>query len=208
MIVTAFTVGPLGTNCYLVSDETGGSAVLVDPGGVSPELLRAVAAVDLTAILLTHGHFDHIAAAEEIAAASGVPIYIHERDRLLLDDPVLNGSFMIGGAVNLGADTLTLAEGDTVPVGSSSLRVVETPGHSPGSVTFIGGDEFVICGDVLFRNSVGRWDLPGGDYAVLERTLARVFLPLPESMVVYPGHGDETTIGHELRRNPFLRDLR
>jgi len=205
MTVEHFVVGPLATNCYLLKSETSGEAVVIDPGGVTGELMRALERVDLAAVILTHGHFDHIQGVEEIVAGTGAPVMIHELDASMLTDPVLNGSFMIGVDVKAPEASGFLAEGDEVSVGESMLRVLHTPGHTPGGISLVYRDRFVICGDTLFRLSVGRWDLPGGDYGTLVETLRSTFLALPDAMEVYPGHGEATTIGYERKYNQFMR---
>jgi len=205
MTMERFVVGPLATNCYLLKSENSGGAVVIDPGGVTGELRRALKRVELTAVILTHGHFDHIQGVKEIVAGTGAPVMIHELDASMLADPVLNGSFMIGAEIKAPEASEFLSEGDEVPVGESMLRVIHTPGHTPGGISLVCDGRFVICGDTLFRLSVGRWDLPGGDYGTLVETLRSKFLVLPDAMEVYPGHGEATTIGYERKYNQFMR---
>jgi hydroxyacylglutathione hydrolase len=205
MIVKNFTVGPLATNCYCVTCEKTQKAVVIDPGGISKELTDAVNGNIITAILLTHGHFDHIEGVGEISEMTCAPVEIHREDAYMLTDPARNGSYMIGREIHAPEASVFLSEGDLVAFGESKLMVVHTPGHSTGSVSFVAENEFVICGDTLFRLSVGRWDLPGGDYSTLIHTLNSKFMNLADSMVVYPGHGESTTIGFEKVHNEFMK---
>ena len=205
MKVELFTVGPLGTNCYLVTCEKTNQSVIVDPGGISEKLIEAVKKTDLSSILLTHGHFDHIQGVGEIAEITGAPVMIHQLDSYMLTDPVHNGSFMIGAEIKAPEASQFLCGGDEVTFGESSLKVVHTPGHTEGGISFVDDNNFIIGGDTLFRLSVGRWDLPGGDYETLVETLRSTFLPLPGSMELYPGHGDISTIGFEKTHNQFLK---
>ena len=122
----------------------------------------------------------------------------------MLTDPILNGSFMIGTEIKISEPSGFLSEGDNITFGESSLTVINTPGHTKGGVSFVSDGEFVIAGDTLFRLSVGRWDLPGGDYATLMRTLKDTFSMMPDAVKVYPGHGDNTTIGYEKQHNQFM----
>jgi hydroxyacylglutathione hydrolase len=207
MILEQFAVGPLETNCYHAICGSSNQSVLIDPGGVSESLVRSVRARELKAILLTHGHFDHIGGAGKIAELTGAPIMIHTLEASLLTDAGSNGSALFGTILpHIKADRL-LNAGEIISFGEYTLKVLHTPGHTPGGVSFVTGDEVsVFAGDVLFRLSVGRWDLPGGDYRTLMNILRTVFFPLPDTTVVYPGHGESTTIGFEKKHNQFMTD--
>lgn len=194
-------------NCYVVADPAAGEAVLVDPG---EEPGRALAALRhhgwrLGAIWLTHGHVDHVLGVGAVAALHPAPIFLHPDDRFLYDAAP---DFGPGGApVAMPAPDRELADGDVVGVGRYQFLVRHTPGHSPGSVCFV-GEGIVLAGDVLFSGSVGRTDLPGGDHATLIDSIQRVLLALPDSTQVLPGHGRPTTVGVERMTNPFLGGIR
>ena len=207
MKVERFIVGQLETNCYLVSCDITGDSVIIDPGGISDELLSAVKKTEIRAILLTHGHFDHSAGVGELAEMTGVPVMIHPLDAPILNDPIHNGSYLTGIEIQVPESTVNLSVGENVKFGESSLTVVHTPGHTPGGVSFVDNSRFIIAGDTLFRMSIGRWDLPGGNYDTLIESLRNTFHCLPDEMEVFPGHGDLTTIGFEKMYNPFLSEL-
>jgi len=203
----SFTVGAFQENCYLVTDEVARVAALVDPGDEGAVLLDAVqrSGCRLEAIWLTHAHVDHIGAIAEITRQIDVPIFMHEADL-----PVYRAAPLIaerfGLAFELGPlPNRTLREGDVLSLGSLQFAVWHMPGHAPGHVV-MHGHGVVFGGDVLFAGSVGRTDLPLSDGAAFQRTLVRM-TTLPEETVVLPGHGPETTIGAEVRTNPFLTGL-
>lgn len=204
MRVIPFVVGPLQENCYLLADEQAGEAVLIDPGAEGERLLEAVeaAGLRLTAIWLTHAHFDHVGGLAAIRRRAPAPIWLHPADRPLYDRAV-----EAAAAYGLPAEAPpppdhALAEGDRLSVGALGFDVLHAPGHAPGHVCLVGhGVAFV--GDCLFAGSVGRTDLPLSDPHALHDTLQRL-AALPPETVVYSGHGPATTIARELRSNPFL----
>ncbi len=197
-----FTLGSVDTNGYLVDGRW-----LIDPGGWNAELEQAVsdADVNLEAILLTHAHYDHIAGIEEVRSRVGtIPIFCHERDQSMLEDPEKNMSDWTGQSVGFEA---TGCVTDLESRFESPLpEVLELPGHTPGGAGFHWPEkELLFSGDSLFLQSVGRTDLPGGDRDQLLRSIRQIIFSLPEDTTVYPGHGPKTTVGQEKRSNPFLR---
>ncbi len=206
MKIEKYTVGPLDTNCYRVVCGSTGESVLIDPGGIPRELFGRNVELNLKAVLLTHGHFDHVGGAARIRELTAAPVLIHELDAPLLSDPEMNGSALFGPDIVLIRPDVLLKGGERIEFGECALTVVHTPGHTNGGISLLAENERrVFVGDILFRLSVGRWDLPGGDYRTLVNTLNTVFIPMPDATVVYPGHGDETTIGFERKHNEFLR---
>ena len=206
MRIKRIVVGALETNCYIISCEETGEAVVVDPGAEPDRVLRETQGLEVVAIVDTHGHYDHVGANGQVKKATGADVWIHPSDGNMLTDGNLNGSAMfLGAPVTVPPADRFLGEGEEIRFGRLSMRAIHTPGHSPGSASlFVDGHLF--CGDVLFRGSVGRWDLPGGSFGELMRSITEKLLPLGDDVVVHPGHGPETTIGWERRYNPFLTD--
>ncbi len=202
MTMRSLTVGALGVNTYLVYDETKQAAV-IDPGDEASRLCELIAreGVTVTAILLTHAHFDHIGAAESLAATTGAPLYIHEAEAPALSDPQINLSGLFGAPLTVTGDIRTLRDGDTVTVGRTVFTVLHTPGHTVGGVCYLTG-ETLFSGDTLFCESIGRLDFPGGSAAMMRRSLERL-MALPAQTTVYPGHEEPTTVGHEQQYNPY-----
>lgn len=204
MKITYYAVGAMGTNCYIVSDDNGRAAI-IDPGGDAKRLMDDVKLNNLTVdlILLTHAHFDHIMAAEELRAATGAQLCVGAGDAPMLFDAQYNLSAMVfpTQAVSLTADRL-LTDGDVVTFGDATLTVMETAGHTRGSVCYI-GDEVLFSGDTLFAGSIGRTDLPGGDMTVMRRSLMRLS-QIEGNYTVYPGHGEETSLAFQKAANPYL----
>lgn len=221
MQIVGFPAGMFQTNCYIVSDDAG-ECVIVDPGQDAEEQVRkqvSEAGLRPRAVLLTHGHLDHIWNVREVADHYRIPAYIHPDDRAMLSDPgsALSpdlAAMLEGQTFSEPAEVIEVFDGDTLPFGSMTFDVDHVPGHSRGSVSFRvtvqtddGPREVVLGGDVLFQDGVGRTDLPGGDAEVLMQSIAKKFLVLDDDAVVLPGHGPSTSIGRERRANPFLRDL-
>ena len=198
------TVGPFQENSYLVVDDTTGKAVLIDPGA-EPEALLAMletSGATLEAIWLTHAHIDHIGGIAAVKRVVDVPIYLHPADRPLYDRGAMQAGFYGLPFEQPPAPDRALAEGDRLELGSLVFHVMHVPGHAPGHVAFVSGDR-VLSGDLLFAGSIGRTDLPLCDPAKMEDSLERI-CTLPDSTVVYPGHGPPTSIGAERATNPFL----
>lgn len=206
MEIYRMEVMPLGTNCYLVYDGDTKEGIVIDPGG-SPELIAKGIdkhGVKVVAIVDTHGHWDHIGANREVKEKTGAPVYIHTLDQSYLTDPALNISSMMGTAsTSCEADGL-LNEGDTIQFGSCRLTVFHTPGHTPGGISLY-GEGVVFCGDTLFFRSIGRTDLPGGNYAQLIESIQNKLFTLDEDTLVCSGHGIPSRIGDEKEGNPFVR---
>jgi len=256
VLVTGFPAGSFGTNCYVVATAAGEECVIIDPGQDAVAGIEEILArhrLRPVAVVLTHGHIDHIWSVAPVCGARDIPAYIHPSDRALLTDPARGfpagvGQQLLGGLTFTEPDDVAeLTDGAVLPLAGLEFRVDHAPGHTPGSVTFrlpgggpggggldggeraggglagggldggglaggvrgaVAADEPVLfSGDLLFAGSIGRTDLPGGDYPTILASLARVCLPLPDETVVLSGHGPATTIGAERASNPFLVPL-
>lgn len=205
MIFKVLPVGPMGANCYIIGCEETKKAAIVDPGGDTPKIIREVEALGLTpeAIVLTHGHIDHIFSVDEVRDETKAKVYIHEDDAEMLTDSKKNLSFFMGQQVGFKAADETLADNEELAVGSLTLKIIHTPGHTPGGIC-IQVENYLITGDTLFAGSVGRSDFPGGSHEVLINSIKEKLLTLPENLKVYPGHGPSSTLAGEKRSNPFL----
>ena len=207
MKVQALAVGPFESNCYLYWDESTSRGVVIDPGDDAPRILRAIerAAFQPEAILITHGHCDHIAAVGEVKAKFDVPILIGRGEEQMLTSADLNLSSTIGNSVTSPPADRLLDDEELVVFSSCSLRVLLTPGHSPAEICFLDEREGkLFCGDVLFYGSIGRSDFPGSSHDLLIRSIETKILTLPDGIICYPGHGQQTTVGAERVNNPFL----
>jgi hydroxyacylglutathione hydrolase len=203
--VVAIPNGQFAENCYLLADSSARQAVVIDPGEESVRFLAELnqRGWSLQGIWLTHGHIDHIMGVGAVHAATGAPIHLHPLDRSLYDDLPRYGTWVGMRLEPPPRPQVELRAGQLLRVGELQFEVRFTPGHSPGSVSFL-GHGMIFGGDVLFNGSVGRTDLPGGDSATLLATIQSEFLSLPDSTVVHSGHGLDTTIGLERLTNPFL----
>jgi glyoxylase-like metal-dependent hydrolase (beta-lactamase superfamily II) len=219
VLVAGFPAAAFGTNCYLVAPGAGEQCVVVDPGiDVVTRIDEVVAEYRLqpVAVLLTHGHIDHVFSVAPVCGARNVPAYIHPDDEALLADPLKGISpesrVLLGNLTMAEPDDVRpLADGASLQIAGLTITVDHAPGHTRGSVLFRLPDadvsrELMLSGDVLFAGSIGRTDLPGGDYAAMMRSLATKVLPLADDTVVLPGHGPQTTIGRERTSNPYLRE--
>ncbi|WP_171170278.1 MBL fold metallo-hydrolase [Streptomyces sp. I05A-00742] len=221
MLIAGFPAGAWGTNCYLVAPAAGEECVIIDPGhqaaqGVEDALRKH--RLKPVAVVLTHGHIDHVASVVPVCGAHDVPAWIHPADRYMMSDPEKALGRSIGaqllGELTVGEpdDVKELADGSTLDLAGLQFTVAHAPGHTKGSVTFRLPETTDIpsvffSGDLLFAGSIGRTDLPGGDHAEILESLARVCLPLDDSTVVLSGHGPQTSIGRERATNPYLRDV-
>jgi len=195
-------LGPLDTNCWLVDDGAGGPVVVVDPADDAARILEALGSRRVAAVVLTHGHFDHLGAAREVIDSTGAPLVVHEDDAASITTSTGNGGALFGLLKTAPGADRTVRDGDVITAGDLELSVIHTPGHTPGSICLYGG-EMLLSGDTLFAGSVGRTDFPGGDMAAIRRSIARL-ASLPDETRVCPGHGPESTIGRERRVNPFF----
>lgn len=200
------TVGPLQENCYLLTDPATRRAVVIDPGDEAARLLAALDGFDLAEVWLTHAHFDHIGALAPLQRRFPVPVYLHENDHELFAHAAQSAAFFGLSIEQPTCELSPLSHGQKLRLGHLEATCLFTPGHAPGHMAFYLPEAGVVfAGDALFRGSVGRTDLPGGDPAQLLASIRRELLTLPAATRVLPGHGPETTIGAELRSNPFLQ---
>ncbi|MDR5695846.1 MAG: MBL fold metallo-hydrolase [Armatimonadota bacterium] len=209
MIVEQIVVGPLASNCYIIGDEEARCGIVVDPGDDAPLILEAIErlGLEIEAIVATHGHFDHIGAVGSVRERTGAPFLAHSQEQEAIASARIRAQLFAGLDIpETPPPDRLLEEGDLLSAGRYTLRVAHAPGHSPGHIVLL-GDNVAFVGDVLFAGSIGRTDLPGGDYRELLRSISRVLLPLPDETMVYPGHGPVTTIGQERLSNPFLIGL-
>ncbi len=223
MLIAGFPAGPWGTNCYVAATGPGSECVVIDPGKDATEGVAQVVRehrLKPVAVLVTHGHVDHMWSVAPVAGSYDATAWIHPRDRHLLADPTAGMSpdtarMLLGGSYEFAEpdDVQELGDGQALELAGLRFVVDHTPGHTEGSVTFRSPydrddvAEVMFSGDLLFAGSIGRTDLPGGDHAAMLRSLADKVLTLPDDIVVLPGHGEQTSIGRERATNPFLQDL-
>ena len=219
VLITGFPAGMLACNCYVLAQRAGADAIVVDPGQRAMGQLRRILdenRLTPAAVLLTHGHIDHIWSAQKVADTYGCPAYIHPEDRFMLTDPIKGfgprlGQLAFGALFREPRQVVELdRDGDKIDIGDTVVTIDHTPGHTRGSVVFrVGGDgsEIAFTGDTLFRQSVGRTDLPGGSGRDLLGSIVTKLMVLDDDTVVLPGHGEKSTIGFERRANPFLEGL-
>jgi hydroxyacylglutathione hydrolase len=205
--VTRLELGPLGTNCYLVRNQGSPEAVVVDPGADAAEIRLELArrGAHCVAILITHGHWDHVGGVADLAEGTGAPVHMAEDERVLLEQ--VNDYVPPGVRLRPYTPDVLLAGDETLELAGMTFETLRVPGHSPAHLAFIAG-ESLFSGDVLFAGSVGRSDLPGSDWDVLLASLRTLADRFPPETTVFPGHGPPTTLGVEVATNPFLAELR
>jgi glyoxylase-like metal-dependent hydrolase (beta-lactamase superfamily II) len=207
MIIETAVVSPFGTNCYVVGCPEVLKCAVIDPGDDADEILAIAERSKMTveAILLTHGHIDHAGAAGAVRDATGAKISMHRDDAFLLEHGSVMAAQFGWFVPSIPAPDSFLEDGDEVAVGNLKLKVLHTPGHSPGGICFASG-KTVFSGDLVFAGSIGRTDLPGGSFEALIRSVREKIFPLPDATKLLCGHGPSTTVGREKKTNPFLRE--
>ena len=207
MILETIIVGALAVNCYLVGSTATHEAAVIDPGDEPQKILAEIhkKKLKLEYIILTHAHFDHAGAAKKLHEATGAKVLVNEKDALLLKNTAAQAAMFGMHAEPAPAPDRFIKEGDIIKVGEVEMKVIETPGHTPGGISlYIAKSGIVFTGDTLFWGSIGRTDLPGGDYNAIIHSLKEKLGRLPDNTKVYPGHGDDTTIGFEKQQNPYF----
>jgi len=210
MIHEIFPVGTLGCNCSIFGDETSRDALVVDPGDDIEEILRRVEmhGLKVKAIVVTHGHIDHVGGAARLKTATGAPVYMNEDDLPTYDQLDIQAAWLGLDPPEQTDIDVAARDGDVLRLAAAELHVLHTPGHTPGSIgLWIPSEKKLVAGDTLFRDSIGRTDLPGGDGRKILISIKEKFLPLPEDTLVIPGHGPVTTMGHEREHNYFLQRM-
>lgn len=207
MIFETVTVGPLAVNCFIIGDESVGEGVVIDPGGDAERIIDAANRLGLTIrqVINTHGHFDHVGGNRRVLAATGARLLIHRDDAHFLSRAA-DVAVMYGLTTeNSPPPDQYLEDGMLIMIGSSPMRVLHTPGHTPGGCClYLEEEGKVITGDTLFAEGVGRTDFPGSSHEALVEGIRAKLMPLPDATIAYPGHGPTTTIGHERRYNPYI----
>lgn len=210
MIHVILPVGLLQCNCSIFGDEQTREAIVVDPGDEIGEITAVLVQHQLRvkAIVITHAHIDHVAGASQLRTLTNAPVYMNERDQELLDMLDVQASWLRVKTPERPVIDIASPEGTVLTLGSAEFQFIDTPGHTPGSqCLWIPGENKLVAGDTLFRNSVGRTDLPGGNGRQILSSIKTKLLGLPKEAIVIPGHGPQTTIGHEKAKNPFLQNL-
>ena len=205
MIIKTLAVGPIMANCFILGCEETLEAAVIDPGDEADRILFALAESNLTTKLIinTHGHFDHVGANKRLNEVTGAPILIHPRDTPMLSQLANSAAAWGMKADNSPAPDRELQDGDEVTFGKMTLKVLHTPGHTPGGISLYTDNE-VFVGDTLFAGSIGRTDFPGGSFETLRESIQQKLFKLSDDLKVYPGHNQATTIGVEKRNNPFV----
>ena len=206
MIIKKMALGIYGANCYIVADEDSEEAAVVDPGGESDKIYKALNQMGKKCvyIILTHGHMDHIGGGAKLKELTGARIWIHEKYNEMRNDPALNlATSGYGEKISFKGDIL-VSDGDEIKIGLTLAKIIHTPGHTLGGICIYIGDH-LFSGDTLFERSIGRTDLYGGDYETIIRSIRNKLFNLDKTTIVHPGHGGDTTIEIEMSKNPFLR---
>ncbi len=207
MIIETVVVGPLAVNCYVTASETTREAAVIDPGGDAGKISDVLRKdnLKLKYIILTHAHFDHAGAAAELQEETGAQVLAHEKDALLLKNTDAQAALFGMQTSRPPRPDYFLKGGDSIKIGDVEMEVIETPGHTPGGISlYVKDAKVVFTGDTLFWGSIGRTDLPGGDFNTIIHSLKDKLGRLPDDTKVYPGHGDDTTIGLEKQQNPYF----
>lgn len=206
MFLETLQVGPLLANCYIIGCEKTNKAVCIDPGGNPEKILNVIfdKGLDLTHIILTHGHCDHIEGSDYLRERTNALLFIHEKDKDMITNPEKNLSIFLGRGFGLKEADNFLRDGDNILIGEMRLEILHTPGHTPGSIS-VRIEDLLFTGDTLFAGSIGRTDFPGGSYSMLKKSILEKILPLGDEIKIFPGHGISSTIGEEKMTNPFLR---
>lgn len=203
------TVGPLETNCYLLINENTNNAIVVDPGWDSDKIIRVLRDTHIKYIIATHGHFDHVSAVKKLRESKGGAFMIHKLDLEILSHARISSYLFLGANIDEPPSPDIILEDEVeVEFEELKLKIIHTPGHSPGSISiYIKELNSLLSGDTLFRDSVGRTDIPGGSWEELKNSLRKLLQNLPDTTVIYPGHGPETTVGREKSINPFVNEI-